>query len=147
MEEEEGGRDWRGEIKRRRGLLRRIYICISTLDLVIRRRKNQLPPKTLSGHCMYYLFSSSANIREWFSPFVYFVFVVRGVFRFAGTACRARGSVRGLLYLSRYNHQTVWSAGPGSAHTSELISVGCWCALKYCGEVISVSVASKDVHA
>lgn len=41
-----------------------IYICISTLDLVIRQRKNQLPPKTLSGHCVYYLFSSSANIRE-----------------------------------------------------------------------------------
>lgn len=41
-----------------------IYICISTLDLVIRQRENQLPPKTLSGHCIYYLFSSSTNIRE-----------------------------------------------------------------------------------
>lgn len=41
-----------------------IYICISTLDLVIRQRKNQLPPKTLSGHHIYYLFSSSVNIRE-----------------------------------------------------------------------------------
>lgn len=41
-----------------------IYICISTLDLVIRQRKNQLPPKTLSGRCIYYLFSSRTNIRE-----------------------------------------------------------------------------------
>lgn len=44
-----------------------IYICISTLDLVIRQKKNQLPPKTLSVHCTYSLFSSSIIIRNWLS--------------------------------------------------------------------------------
>lgn len=37
----------------------------------------------------------------------------RAVFRFAGTACRARGSVHGSLDPSPYNQPTVWSAGPG----------------------------------
>lgn len=46
-----------------------IYICISTLDLVIRQKKNQLPPKTLSGHFTYSLFFSNIIIWEWLPIF------------------------------------------------------------------------------
>lgn len=56
-----------------------IYICISPLRLVI-RGKNQLPPKILWRRRMYYLFSSSTNIRKQFAH----LFVL--VFTFARTA-------------------------------------------------------------
>lgn len=119
-----------------------IYICISTLDLVIRQRKNQLPPKTLWGRCIYYLFSGGANIRERFAHFSGAHLNLPGqLVDCGGVLCTA------CSYLSRYNHETVRSAGPGSVHASELISPGCWCALKYCTKVISVSGPLKDVHA
>lgn len=69
MEEDEGGRDRssgkKNNNKKNRGaggLQQHVYVCISALDLVIRRRKNQLPPNTLWGPRMHYLFSGSANI-------------------------------------------------------------------------------------
>lgn len=66
---EEGGRDRRGAGGGGGTSEQHIYICISTLHLVI-RGKNQLPPKILWGRRIYYLFSSSTNIRKQFPSFV-----------------------------------------------------------------------------
>lgn len=67
-------REERGRERRREGggggaSEQHIYICILTLHSVS-RGKNQLPPKILWRRCMFYLFSSSTNIRKQIPSFV-----------------------------------------------------------------------------
>ena len=51
-----------------------IYICISTLDLVIRQRKNQLPPKHSRGIASITYFPAAQTLEN-DSPHLFFLFL------------------------------------------------------------------------
>lgn len=83
------------------------------------------------------------------SSFSFLLFYQRrqAVFRLAGTACRVRGSAQAPPPIRLHIISRQFGApDPGSAGTSRLISAGCWCALKYCDKVISVSARRQKMY-